>query len=230
VYIHELQLATQDIDQQFDFYTRVLDLRVQSFNMDHFTLNVGASILSFSVDNGQNPLNYHFAFNILGQSFEMAKRWLKERVALISDPQGTDEFFFEAWNAHAVYFNDPAGNICELIARHTLPSGAVESFSGRNFMSISEIGLAVEDVPDFVQKAQTTLGSPIYRGETNDQFTPVGDENGLLIVVKRGRAWYPEGKVQAVEAPLKVIVSERGEDRYRIEIPPGQLTHVKWDR
>lgn len=221
--IHELHLATQDIDWQFDFYTRVLDLRVQSFNIDQFTLNVGDSTLSFSEYSGHTPLIYHFAFNIPEQSFAMAKGWLRERVALISDPQGMDEFFFEAWNAHAVYFNDPAGNICELIARHTLPGAAVGSFSGRDFMSISEIGLVVEDAPRFVQSLQTTLGSPIYRGEVNEQFIPVGDEHGLLIVVKRGRAWYPEGKVQAVEAPLSAIVSERGAERFRIEMPSGNL-------
>jgi catechol-2,3-dioxygenase len=226
MYIHELHLATQDIDRLFDFYTSVLDLRVQSFSMDHFALSAGSSVLRFQEDHEASGAFYHFAFNIPEQSFEMAKRWLKERVRLIGDPNGLDEFQFEAWNAQAMYFNDPAGNICELIARHDLPSEAVESFTGRNFLSISEIGLVVEDVPQFVQKVQATMGSPIYRGEANEQFVPVGDEHGLLIVVKGGRAWFPEGKVKAVDAPLAVVVSERENERYRIEIPLGQVMAV----
>jgi catechol-2,3-dioxygenase len=224
MYIHELRLGTQCLDQQREFYTSVLELPLQTIRADQFALTVGSSTLTFTAIRQTIPLSYHFAFNISGQHFAAAKQWLAARVALLTDPNGADEFHFADWNAHASYFTDPAGNVCELIARHSLPSQPPHSFTSAGILSISEIGLVVDDVPQTVQMIQRALGSPIYRGAINDLFTPVGDENGLLIVVKRGRVWFPESKVAATEAPLTVVISDAMITRYRIDGPPYRAT------
>lgn len=224
MYIHQLRLGTHRLDQQREFYTRVLELPLQTLRAGQFELTVGSSTLTFTANMQPTPLSYHVAFNIPGQHFAAAKHWLAARVPLLTDPNGADEFYFADWNAHACYFTDPAGNLCELIARHNLPSQPPHLFTSASLLSISEIGLVVDDVPQIVQMIQRALGSPVYRGAINELFTPLGDENGLLIVVKRGRVWFPEGKVAATEAPLTVIISDSTMTRYRIEGPPYRLT------
>jgi hypothetical protein len=84
----------------------------------------------------------------------------------------------------------------------------------------------VDDVPLIVHMLQQTLGIPVYHAAINELFTPVGDENGLLIVVQRGRLWFPESKVTATVAPLTAIISDIAPTRYRIDSPPFRLTPV----
>jgi catechol-2,3-dioxygenase len=223
MYIHELELGTHHLEQQRDFYTHVLELPLQTRRSGQFQLTVGSSTLTFTTNMQPTPLSYHFAFNIPSQHFAAAKHWLAARIPLLSDPNGADEFYFAEWSAHASYFADPAGNICELIARHTLPTQSPHPFTSASLLSISEIGLVVDDVAAFVRMVQRALGSPVYRGVINDLFTPLGDENGLLIVVKRGRVWFPESKVAATEAPLKLIISDTLAVRHRIDGPPYRL-------
>jgi hypothetical protein len=83
-------------------------------------------------------------------------------------------------------------------------------------LNISEIGIVVEDVPSFVQEMQA-LGVPTF-GEHGNDFAPLGTDEGLLIVVKRGRKWYPEGLVPANINPDAVIFVESGKI-HRILLP-----------
>ena len=224
MYIHELGLGTHRLEQQREFYTRVLELPLQTLRSGQFQLTVGSSTLTFATNMQPTPLSYHFAFNIPGQHFAAAKHWLAARVPLLTDPNGSDEFYFATWNAHASYFTDPAGNVCELIARHNLPPQSPHPFTSASLLSISEIGLVVDDVAAFAQMVQRAMGSPVYHGAINELFTPLGDENGLLIVVKRGRVWFPESKVAATEAPLRLIISDTTMVRHCIHGPPYRLT------
>ncbi len=221
--IQELRLFTHNLDQQRDFYTRVLELPLSSTHDHHFALTIGASSLVFTSTAQAIPLSYHFAFNIPEHQFAEAKQWLAARVPLLTEPSGADELYFAEWDAHAVYFADPDGNIGELIARHTLAHPHRQAFTSASLLRVSEIGLVVDDVAAFVQLIRTTVGSPVYRGPINELFTPVGDEQGLLIVVKRGRLWLPEVRVAAMDAPLSVRISEDPATQYRIEGPPYRL-------
>ena len=57
-------------------------------------------------------------------------------------------------------------------------------------LRISEIGLAVPDVPAAVATLQTAFGLPVF-GTAAAEFTPLGDHDVLLIMVRPGRAWFP---------------------------------------
>lgn len=219
MYVHELRLFTRQLEQQRQFYSGILGLPLRESSAEEFTLEVGASALTLSAHPRAEPLPLynHFAFNIPENLFAAAKVWLAGRTELLTNPEGQDEFFFESWNAHAVYFADPEGNIGEFIARHNLPSEHTEPFSGRHILNISEIGLPLDDVPEFAWLLQAQMECPIYRGEMNEMFMPMGDENGLFILAKRGRTWYPNGTMPAVPTPLEVLVSTEGGKRFRID-------------
>jgi hypothetical protein len=80
--------------------------------------------------------------------FAEAKAWPEERVPLL-ERDGLDEFRLGVpWNSQSVYFAGPDGILLELIARHDLPAVASSGrFSSADLLRISEIGLAVPDVP-----------------------------------------------------------------------------------
>src|SRR2546423_211293 len=118
--IDELQLSASDPASQREFYANVLGLPIHADTADTLALRAGGSRLVFAqAPEGWSGV-YHFAFNVPEDRFKEAKEWAARRVALIRNSAGEDEFNFVSWNAHSLYFYDPAGNIVELIARHDL--------------------------------------------------------------------------------------------------------------
>jgi len=84
---------------------------------------------------------------------------------------------------------DPAGNILELIARHTMDIAVDRPFDPkRDLLGISEMGLPTKDVPRAVDELEA-LGIPTYK-RRDPVFNPVGDEEGIFIVVSPGRRWH----------------------------------------
>lgn len=185
--IAELQLLTNHLQAQKAFYHNLLELPLIAESPTSFTVQAGASTLTFAETAEGLPSIYHIAFNIPENQLAAAKQWLMPRVPLLQN--GTsDEWFFADWNAHAVYYLDPAGNILEFIARHNLPTASTQPFTWRSILSVSEIGVATPDVRDFCQQLQSRLELDRWRGNDTN-FAAVGDEEGLFIVAVNGRPW-----------------------------------------
>jgi catechol-2,3-dioxygenase len=145
----------------------------------------------------------HFAVNVPPQRFEEAVGWARERVELVDD-----DVPFPAWRARSAYFFDPGGNIVELIAREGAPGGDL-------FLEISEVGLPVADVSSAVDWLEGELGLPHFSGNRRD-FSAVGDDRGLFIVVPVGRPWLFTEE-PAPDAPLRVTIeSDRSVE---LEVP-----------
>ena len=108
----------------------------------------------------------------------------------------SEEHDFSSWGgARAVYFRDPEDNVVELIARpHARPE-----------LALAEIGLPVDNVTVAVDALERELGLLPYR-DGDDSFAPLGDDDGLLIVVRVGRGWFPVG-VPSGKAPVEVTVT-----------------------
>jgi hypothetical protein len=183
-----------DLTAMKEFYHGSLGLPVINENQERLTIAAGETRLTFlSADPGSKPF-YHFAFNIPENKIVSAHRWQSERTQLIPippslrDPAYPDEVVdYRHWNAHSVFFFDPSGNVVEYIARHDLRNAASsDRFSSGDILYASEIGLVVDDVPATVTRLKTTFAVEQYRGGS-EQFTALGDEKGLLLVMKRGR-------------------------------------------
>ena len=119
-----------------------------------------------------------------------------------------DDVPFEAWRARAAYFYDPAGNLVELIARERAPGDAL-------LLEVSEVGLPVEDVGAAVEFLRDELGLPHFSGNKQD-FSAVGDDHGLFILVPVGRPWLFTDRV-AAEAPVRVTIE--GAEPREVQLP-----------
>jgi catechol 2,3-dioxygenase-like lactoylglutathione lyase family enzyme len=232
--ILELTLAGTDLAALRRFYASVLGLRVlATLTRGGLAVQAGQTRLTFvpapagASLPGSAP-RYHFAFDVPAERFEAAVTWLRQRGGLIASPTGENRFHSQGWNADMVYFADPVGNVLELIARHaapedeTRPKIAPETlFSVREILAVSEIGLPAPSVTDAVGGLLERMpGAAIYSGAGSDEFTAVGDERGLLIVVRRGRIWFPETGIQAEFLPVNALVQLETGRRYRLSAPP----------
>lgn len=202
--ILELQLETHCLDELKTFYTRTLEMPLLKEQKRYFVFQAGMTTVKFSRAHKEDKPFYHFAFNIPENQLQEAKAWLSGRVKLI-EKDGRDEFRHETWNADALYFYDPAGNIVEFIARHNLKNRSEEPFSGKSILSLSEIGYPVEDVRLFSEHIKQELNLRLWDGDER-QFAAVGDEEGLFIIVTQKRAWFPVDK-PAETHPVTVDVS-----------------------
>jgi hypothetical protein len=222
--IVELELQAIDLSAQHQFYRDVLHLPTVASD-GTISVQVGRSQLVLRQSQLAHALQYHIAFNVPPDRFEEAKAWISGRVPLIKSLTGEDSFNFANWNAHACYFLDPAGNILEFIARHALTDDSDLPFDEQSILCLSEIGVATEDVKGTVQSLQAQ-GLPVYDGEGSDTFTALGDEQGLFIVIKRGRTWFPDSGTPAELLPLKARVSTSPGVTATLSGPPYEFIYT----
>jgi catechol 2,3-dioxygenase-like lactoylglutathione lyase family enzyme len=187
-------LTAAPLARMKEFYHEALGLRVIEEQRHRLTIAAGQTSLTFvptGNDNGR-PF-YHFAFNIPENKIRSACSWQGQRTSLLPIPAGLRDADYPAevvdyrhWNAHSIFFFDPAGNVVEYIARHDLRNGADGQFGSRDILYASEIAFVVDDVNTTATRLCDTFALTRYRGGDN-QFRAIGDERGLLLVMRRGR-------------------------------------------
>jgi len=187
--IFRLRLQARDLGPLRAFYLETLKFQVIRDDADGLSLAAGGTELTFVATDRGSPI-YHFAFNIPGNKLAAALDWLRPRAPIHREPDGSEIIDFASWNAHAIYFYDPAGNILEFIARHNLPNAAEGEFNERDILYASEIGIVVDDVASAVHAARRDWGLAVFAGTQSEDFAAVGTDEALLIFAKRGRPWF----------------------------------------
>ncbi len=230
--LSEVELVGRDLDGQRRFYGGVLGLEAVMED-GRLAVRAGRTRLLFSPDPDlqDGPLGQHLAFNVPPGQFEEARDWAASRVDLIPDSSGETAFFSQDWNAQILYFHDADGNILELIARHTLNGTFPDApFGPGSLLGVSEVGVASPDPGELAGRLEG-LGLTRYRDppleNTVADFIPLGDEEGLLIVVREGRPWFPTAQ-PARSRPLR---AEMEAPDLRLLAPgpsgtPPQITRV----
>lgn len=206
MHITAVDLTVSAVNAAAIFFARVLELPVSRLG-SVIEVTIGGSIVRLS----EGPVSsgvHHLAIDIPPAGFGSHRDWLAARVPLLHDADGMTEFEGPpGWNSRSVYFEGPDRMVLELIARRERPR-TTRRVPG--LLSVSEVGIAVPDVTAAIGAVQDTLGAPVL-GNASDEFAPVGDHDGLLILVRQGRAWFPAFDVQAQPLPLLVQVGP-GED------------------
>ncbi|MDV2683986.1 hypothetical protein RYX56_06320 [Alkalihalophilus lindianensis] len=106
----EIKLFTDKLKEMKGFYKDVLELQISSENTNEFSVEIGSTTLVFKQSQEDSEPFYHFAINIPENKMEEAKSWIQSKIDLNIEKEA-DEVFFKSWNAHAIYFEDPSGNI-----------------------------------------------------------------------------------------------------------------------
>lgn len=192
--ITEVRLPAHELTGQRRLYGELLGLPVVAESAAELQFQVGQTRLIFEASLAP-VVAQHFAINIPGNQFEAAADWLARRVPLLSDEQGATRFEFHEWQAQSVYFRDAAGHLAELIARRSVDATQPGPFGSASLLNVSEVGVVTDD-PARVAAELAAHGLRPYRSSSPD-FIPVGDEQGLLIVVRAGRGWFPVGEAAA---------------------------------
>nr|KAJ9631394.1 hypothetical protein H2204_008121 [Knufia peltigerae] len=185
-----LTLPVSDVASVAAYFRDVLQLEVASDQV-----RIGWSTIQLQPA-GDHPVGgVHLAFNVPDNRFAEAMSWLRARTPLQCNPEGLDYFALESsWQSQSVYFTGPDGLILELIGRRRLPaSDRSGAFHGSELTCLSEVGLPSHDVDAVREQSSQRFGlQPI--SPPSPQFAPMGDDEGLLIVVAADRRWFPEQK------------------------------------
>ncbi len=193
--IHSIKLLTKQLEQLKKFYIYDLGVPLVESSSNTLTLKVGTSDLIFEqADNAEKSPFYHFAFDIPENKIEESITWLNSvGVTLNLFPDNSYQIYSTTWNATSIYFGDPAGNVVEIIARHTLDNANLTPFTCKNLLNISEIGLVVNDVISIKDLLSTNLLINGYK-DNKETFAAVGDEDGLFILSAYRRVWLGSDK------------------------------------
>ncbi|WP_269052170.1 hypothetical protein [Sporosarcina sp. G11-34] len=167
--------------------------------MNSFTIQGGESTLTFI--HSDEPAAYHFAFNIYGNQMESAKNWLDGRVFLNLE-DGRDEHYYKSFDADAIYFEDPAGNVVEFIGRRYRK--VIGDFSTSSILDISEISITTPFVMNTAKKiAKLGIQSRNDNPIKSESLNFLGAEDWYIILVPPNRRWY-FSRNMSITCPLEI--------------------------
>lgn len=188
----QITLYTADLMEMRNFYERVLEHTIVSYEDTSFSLQIGSTVLSFEQTRESTEPFYHFAFDVPANQFQEAKAWIEERVSLTRD-NGKDHVYFSSIDASSIYFEDPSGNVVEWICRFSHSYEETARFHPRVLQCVSEMSLVVADKSDAAEKL-LACGIPSRDGEAvpDDGLTFMGhgDEAVYFLLVQEKRIWY----------------------------------------
>ena len=198
--ILELTLPVADVPAVAAYFRDVLQLPVEDDRV-----RIGWSTLHLTAAHGAQAGGVHLAFNVPDNRFAAAQAWLRARAPLQQDGDGRTYFALESsWQSQSLYFTGPEELVLELIGRRRLPASSREGgFHGSELTCLSEVGLPSTDVPATQAAVEACFGlQPL--SAPSPQFAPMGDDEGLLILVDAARRWFPEGRVLPAAAGVRV--------------------------
>ena len=202
--ILNVSITVHDLSKAVKFYREVLLLPVEA-TPDSAGVAIGSSRLTLSAGEGFEGV-HHLAFGILPSEFELAHEWLARRVPLLQADGSEIILGSDDWNSRSLYFLGPEGIILEFIARDADASTASTGGENPQMLSISEVGIGVEDVLDTVATLSEELAIPNFY-DCSSTFASMGSHDGLLIVVQQDRLWYPEKVSKPARGPLATKIN-----------------------
>lgn len=206
--IRQVELLSQNLLETKNFYKELLGFEVDRETQSQISFKVGTSLLIFKEAENIKPV-YHFAFNIPKNKVLEAEKWISNKFPLISF-ESKQIIDFSHWNAKSIYFFDNNGNLLEFIARFDLDNASDGVFNSRSVLSISEIGFVTKNVNELAQKFVLENDLPLFEKQVQqDNFSVIGGENGLLIIVDPERNWFPTN-IKAENFWMKVLIEKHG--------------------
>ncbi|RNF39178.1 serine hydrolase [Planococcus salinus] len=177
---------TNQLKEMKGFYEYQLGFRIVEEDETSFVLSIGESQLVFQ--ESDRAAVYHYAFNIPGNQFTLAKSWASSRIEL-NRQEGMDEIFYANFNADAFYFQDPAGNVVEFIGRRNVDR--MGNFTVDSLLNISEVSITtpfVEEVGRQIEDMEIPVRG--NKGIDAKSLNFLGQGDAFIILVAPKRTWY----------------------------------------
>ncbi|RZJ63819.1 MAG: hypothetical protein EOO45_20100 [Flavobacterium sp.] len=204
-----IELLTDSLADTKNFYTTILGL-IADDKEDSIVFTIGRTKLIFRESESIKPI-YHFAIDVPNNLFEASYEFVKSQIDIIPINSETEIADFVNWDAKSFYFYDNNRNILEFITRFANKTIADSPFTCKSLICISEIGIVTDDVPAYADELLKKFGTPIFhRQPAGEKFTVCGTDDGLFILVEKGREWYPVD-IPAKPFPVKVTFTENGQ-------------------
>ncbi|MBT2570591.1 serine hydrolase [Planococcus sp. ISL-110] len=199
----KLTLYTNQLEDMKGFYEYQLGFRIVEEDDSSFTLSIGESQLVFR--ESERAAVYHFALNIPGNQFTLAKWWASERVTL-NRQEGMDEVFYANFDADAFYFQDPAGNVIEFIGRRSVDR--MGNFTVDSLLNISEVSITTPYVKEVGEQIEE-MDIPVRgnKGIDPKSLNFLGSGHAYIILVAPKRTWY-FSKQRSETHPLVIELSD----------------------
>lgn len=221
----KVTLFTNKLDEVKGFYEYQLGFRIVEEDESSFMLAIGESQLIFR--ESDRPAFYHFAFNIPGNQFTLAKGWASSRVEL-NRQEGMDEIYYANFDADAFYFEDPAGNIVEFLGRRN--TDRMGNFTVDSLLNISEVSITTPHVAE-VGKQIEDMEIPVRgnKGIDPGSLNFLGQGEAFILLVAPKRTWYfskKKSEVHPVSIELtdgrQIDIDEEG--RFGTAVPENPLS------
>ena len=183
--IENIKLFTSEFEETFQFYEEILECPVRMINQEAFTVEIGETHLCFQqTDDDVQPF-YHFAIDIPYNHFYDMKQHYQNILFLLME-DGKHTTYFESFVAHSFYFQDPSGNVVELIARISNITDDPE------FSRISEIGFVCNETTE-VFEALSKYHLNTYENQTflPDDLNFIGDhyDDSFILLTPEDNKW-----------------------------------------
>jgi len=200
--IHSVHLNAYQIGMMKDFYVNTLSMKLVREREDSFLVQVGDSFLSF--EKGDEKPFYHFACLMTAAAYEDAASRIPEKDVLHLGESWK-------WEAKQIYFPDPDGNIVELLGIDDSKQNP-----SSDWLKIVEIGLPVPNIEEFKKELKAIKDTHDGDSET---FQFYGDQEGVLVLTKEGRPWYPTDRGATIHPTTVEVESEENFIIEALDVP-----------
>ena len=207
--IKQLFLLTNDLAGTRQFYHDLLQVQIVGETGAHISFKFGNSLLTFFETSVVQGPFYHFAFSVPNNKLEEALTWATNFIKILSYLASSLIADFKGWNARAFYFHDNNQNILEFITHYDQETFNNSSFTVSLISGICEIGVVVPDVRNACNILNVDYHIPYFiKGPHLNDFSVMGDSNGMLVVSKTGRGWLPTQRASE-RYWTKLIIEEK---------------------
>lgn len=214
--ITALHLKTNNLVETEAFYNTILNISTHRITANEVSFLIGETELLFTKSNLNS--RYHIAFDVPKNMIEQSYNWMKSKTKILPVTENSEFSNFELWNAKSFYFYDNNLNLLEFIARFDLENTSEKTFDSSLILYVSEIGIVTKNVPKLTKKILNNYPLAIYKKQpAQENFTVIGDETGLFVLVNENRNLFPTDK-KANSFPMKIVFKASGNETYELEI------------
>ncbi|MBO6211503.1 glyoxalase [Algoriella sp.] len=224
--IIELELKTNKLNENKQFFTQILELDLIENSENYFSIQIGWTKLKFIISDQENI--YHYSFLIPKNQLQNAYNWMKNKVEILETEKNNVFSNFEAWNAKSFYFYDGSNNLAEMIIHANLDNESNQSFDASSILGISEIGLPTLEIEEINQQIEDVTNSKFWKGDF-DAFGTNGSDEGKILLPNYNikKTWYPtENEIKS--APFRAIINVEN-NTYKLAFNNQQLEINNYD-